>query len=109
MCVSITRLCGEGLVDWEGGVSSQQVAVIVGRAHTVVSYIHVLCSDITADTRSEEVGEGQMGQERVQGIISAEDKEDSIDSHTHTTTGILSHSICLLPPEIWSSFMRFYV
>ena len=39
----------------------------------------------------------QTCQERVQGIMSTEDREESIeDSHTYTATGILSHSMCLI-------------
>ena len=64
---------------------------------SIISYIHVLCSDITADTRSEEVDEGQKCKERVQEIMSTEDREYSTeDSHTCPATGILSHSTCLI-------------
>ena len=38
------------------------------------------------------MGEGQICQEKVQGVVSTGDGEDSIEnSHTHTATGILSH------------------
>ena len=61
--------------------------------NSVIPYTHVLCSDITTDTMSGEEGEGQICQERIQEIMSTEEREDSTDSHTHTATGILSHSI----------------
>ena len=56
---------------------------------SVVSYIYT-----TADTRSEEVGEGC--QESVQDIMSTEDRENSIENHTYITTGILSHCTYML-------------
>ena len=38
------------------------------------------------------MGEGQIRQEKVQGVVSTEDREDSIENiHTYTATGILSH------------------
>ena len=61
--------------------------------NSVIPYTHVLCLHITPDTTSEEVGGGQICQERVQEIMSTEEREDSTDSHTYTATGILSHSI----------------
>ena len=54
-----------------------------------------ICSDITADTMSEELGEGQIRQERLQEMMSTEDREDSTDSHICPAAGILSHSTCL--------------
>lgn len=50
--------------------------------------IPVLCLDITADRRSEEVDEGQVCQEKFQETTSTEDREDSNEeSHIYTTTG----------------------
>ena len=55
---------------------------------SVISSIHVPCSDITADTRSEELSEGQICPKKVKGNALTAGRQDSTEVNcTYTTTG----------------------